>query len=158
MAHEFGIERDQARLFCESNVMRYRPLPVIAVRVGLGVSAYELGRTLLALRGLDADAEVSVHPDAAIDGIDVLLRQGGTEGIKVERESDDEFSGAGGQERLATNSPSRVRVWTGPAGSRHLRGHAASVRLGDAFELLRHLREQSVSITTHRFGSPVGID
>ena len=43
VAHEFGIERDQARLFCERNVMRYRPLPVIAVRVGLGASVYELG-------------------------------------------------------------------------------------------------------------------
>ena len=157
VAHEFGIERDQARLFCESNVMRYRPLPVIAVRVGLGASAYELGRTLLALRALDADAEVSVHPDAGIDGIDVLLRQGGTEGIKVERESDDEFPA-----RAAKSDWPRIRLLGSARGLDQLapaiyvdtRPACVSGRV----ELLRHLREQSVSITTHRFGSPVGID
>ena len=66
MTHEFGVERDEAGLFCERNVLRYRPAPDIEVRVGLGTSAYELARTLLALRALHADAEVSVHPDAEI--------------------------------------------------------------------------------------------
>ena len=91
VAHEFGIEHDQARLSCERNVLRYRTLPVIVVRVGLGASAYELGRTLLALRALRADAEVSVHPDSEIGGIDVILRQADTEGINLACESDDGF-------------------------------------------------------------------
>ncbi len=129
VTHEFGVERDEAGLFCERNVLRYRPAPAVKVRVGPGTRTYELARTLLALRALHADAEVSVHPDAEIGGIDVLFRQGDLEGIKVVRENDEEFRDKDGQERLPANSPSRIIAWAGCAGSRYLRRRAADVRL-----------------------------
>ena len=137
--------------------MRYRTLPVIVVRVGLGASAYELGRTLLALRALRADAEVSVHPDSEIGGIDVLLRQADIEGINLACEGDDGFlirAANGGWKRIRLLGSARGLDELAPAIYVDARPACVSGRV----ELLRYLREQSVSITTHRFGSPVGID
>jgi RHH-type proline utilization regulon transcriptional repressor/proline dehydrogenase/delta 1-pyrroline-5-carboxylate dehydrogenase len=155
--HEFGVERDEAGLFCERNVLRYRPAPDIEVRVGLGTSAYELARTLLALRALHADAEVSVHPDAEIGGIDVLFRQGDMDGINVERENDEDF-----RTRAAKSGCRRIRLLGSSRGLDELAPgiyvDARPTCVSGRVELLRYLREQSVSITAHRFGSRVGLD
>jgi RHH-type proline utilization regulon transcriptional repressor/proline dehydrogenase/delta 1-pyrroline-5-carboxylate dehydrogenase len=157
VAHEFGVERDEAGLFCERNVLRYRPYPAIAVRVGLDTSTYELARTLLALRALHSDAEVSVHPDAEIGGIDVLLRQSGVVGIKVVRESTDDF-----RARVAKGGGRRIRLLGSERGLDELAPaiyvDSRPVCVSGRVELLRYLREQSVSITAHRFGSSIGID
>ena len=157
MEHEFGVERDEARLFCERNVLRYIPFPVIAVRVGLGTNAYELARTLLALHALHAHAELSLDPDAEVGGIDALLRQGDIERINVVRENNGEF-----RTRTAEGDWPRVRLLGSARGLEELAPatyvDACPACISGRVELLRYLREQSVSITAHRFGSPVGID
>jgi RHH-type transcriptional regulator, proline utilization regulon repressor / proline dehydrogenase / delta 1-pyrroline-5-carboxylate dehydrogenase len=157
LAHEFGIERDEAGLFCERNVLLYRPIPVTAIRVGLDANAYALSRTLLALQALHSDAEVSVHPDADIAGIDEFLRRGGVEGISMVREPSDEF-----RIRMAEGGCRRIRL-LGSEPELHELAPAIYVDARPAcisgrVELLRYLREQSVSITTHRFGNPIGND
>jgi len=157
MAHEFGIERDEAGLFCERNVLRYLPLSVTTVRVGLGTSAYELARTLLALQALQCEAEVSVHPDADFAGIDVLVRRGGVEGVTVVSEPSDEF-----RARVAKEGCRRIRLLGSEAGLHELAPaiyvDARPVCVSGRVELLRYLREQSMSITAHRFGSLIGSD
>jgi RHH-type proline utilization regulon transcriptional repressor/proline dehydrogenase/delta 1-pyrroline-5-carboxylate dehydrogenase len=157
VAHEFGIERDEACLFCERNVLRYRAFPVTTVRVGLGASAYELARTLLAQQALQSDAEVSVHPDADIAGIDVLLHRGDVEGITMVGEPSDEFKA-----RMAGGGGRRIRLLGSEPGLHELAPaiyvDARPACVSGRVELLRYLREQSVSITTHRFGSPIAND
>jgi RHH-type proline utilization regulon transcriptional repressor/proline dehydrogenase/delta 1-pyrroline-5-carboxylate dehydrogenase len=154
---EFEVERDEAGLFCERNVLRYRPLPATTVRVGLGASVYELARTLLALQALHSEAEVSVHPDTDLAGIDALLRRGGVEGITVVSEPSDEF-----RAWVAKEGRRRVRLLGSEAGLVELAPaifvDARPACVSGRVELLRYLREQSVSITAHRFGSPIDID
>ena len=103
------------------------------------------------------DAELSVDPDAEVGGIDVLLRQGDMEGIDVVRESNDEF-----RTRAAKGDWQRVRLLGSTLGLEELAPatyvDARPACVSGRVELLRYLREQSVSITAHRFGSPVDID
>jgi RHH-type proline utilization regulon transcriptional repressor/proline dehydrogenase/delta 1-pyrroline-5-carboxylate dehydrogenase len=157
LAHEFGVERDETGLFCERNVRRYRPFPVIPIRVGPGSQPYELVRTLVAVRALGSAAEVSVDPVAEIAGIDVLLRQSGLEGINVVRESTDHF-----RIRVTNGGWRRIRLLGTPSGLDALAPavyvDARPACVSGRVELLRYLREQSVSVTAHRFGSPVGVD
>ena len=157
VAHEFGIERDEAGLFCERNVLRYRAFPVTTVRVGLGASAYELARTLLAQQALHSDVDVSVHPDADVAGIDVHLHRGAVEGFTMVREPSDVFKA-----RMAEGGGRRIRLLGSDPGLHELAPaiyvDARPACVSGRVELLRYLREQSVSITTHRFGSPIAND
>ncbi len=156
VAHEFGIERDEAGLFCERNVLRYRPYPAMTIRVGLGATAFELARALLALRALGSGADVSVHPDAQSGGIGALLRQGAAS-FTVMSEGSGEFMA-----RVTQRGLGRIRVLGSESGLGEL-GPAVHVdarptTISGRVELLRYVREQSVSVTEHRFGSPVRTD
>jgi RHH-type proline utilization regulon transcriptional repressor/proline dehydrogenase/delta 1-pyrroline-5-carboxylate dehydrogenase len=157
VAHEFGVESDEAGLFCERNLRRYRPIPVIPIRVGLRSEPYELVRTLVAVRALGSAAEMSVDPDSEIVGIDVLLGQAGLEGIHVVRESTDQF-----RTRVTNAGWRRIRLLGTASGLDALAPavyvDARPACVSGRVELLRFLREQSVSITAHRFGSLVGVD
>jgi RHH-type proline utilization regulon transcriptional repressor/proline dehydrogenase/delta 1-pyrroline-5-carboxylate dehydrogenase len=154
MTHQFGIERDEAGLFCERNVLRYRVFPDMVIRVGLGATTYELARALLALCALGASAEVSVDPGAETAGMKALLRHGGADGIRVLREVPDEF-----RARAARRGCGRIRLLGSEGGLDELAPtvyvDARPTVVSGRVELLRYLREQSVSITLHRFGSPV---
>ncbi len=154
VAHEFGIERDEARLFCERNVLRYRPVPVMVVRVGRGATLYELARTLLARHALGSVGEVSVNPEAEIVGADVPLRLLDAGGVHAVRERPEDFKA-----RMARAGGGRIRLLGSEEGLRDLApGVSVDARptvVSGRVELLRYLREQSVSITMHRFGSPV---
>jgi RHH-type proline utilization regulon transcriptional repressor/proline dehydrogenase/delta 1-pyrroline-5-carboxylate dehydrogenase len=157
MAHEFGIEHDEAGLFCERNVLRYRALPDLVVRIGLGATVLEWARALLALRALGSAAAVSVHPDAEIAGMDVLFREVGPPGADVVRESPAEFKA-----RMASRGVGRVRLLGSEDGLSELSPavhvDARPTVVSGRVELLRYLREQTVSTTEHRFGSPVSND
>jgi RHH-type proline utilization regulon transcriptional repressor/proline dehydrogenase/delta 1-pyrroline-5-carboxylate dehydrogenase len=151
MAAEFGPGQDEAALFCEANVLRYRPLPSVIVRVATGPGASPLGlaRVLLAsvAAGVASGLTVSVHPGARA-GTSPLP------GIPVVTESADELA-----LRLAGLPGTRVRLLGDEAGLRVLEPpvHVDArppVLLGRV-ELLRYLREQTVSRTLHRFGSVV---
>jgi RHH-type proline utilization regulon transcriptional repressor/proline dehydrogenase/delta 1-pyrroline-5-carboxylate dehydrogenase len=155
VAHEFGIERDEAQLFCERNVLRYRPVPSMVVRVGQGAASYELARTLLALHALGSVAQVSVNPEAEIVGAGVPFRLVDASGVHAMSESPEAFKA-----RMALAGGGRIRLLGSEEGLSDLAPDvyvdARPVVVSGRVELLRYLREQSVSATMHRFGSPVG--
>ncbi len=139
---EFGREKDVSGLGVERNVFRYRPAPV---HVRAGDDLVSTARVLLAARRAGADVTVS-SPVALPDGL--------APGHAVE---DDEAWLA----RMATERPSRVRLLTptGAALSRAVEGdpdvavHDGEVTWSGRVEMLPFLREQAVTITTHRFGN-----
>ncbi|MEZ5409950.1 MAG: bifunctional proline dehydrogenase/L-glutamate gamma-semialdehyde dehydrogenase [Acidimicrobiales bacterium] len=132
---EYSVARDWAGLWCESNLFRYRPLPVVAIRVGPGSSSLAVTRVLRA---------------AEVCGVPTLVS-------RAETESDDAFLG-----RLGLQGVTRVRA-LGEVSETLRRGAAArGVHLADDpvtadgyLELRHYVREQAVSRTTHRFGTVI---
>ena len=140
---EFGLTKDVSRLTAERNLLRYRPVPVVARVEG---SRRDVLRLVLAAVRSGAPLVVST---------DVRMTATGAE---IHVEDHDAWL-----ERLDRTRPARVRL------VRSSRVEAARFVEGDpdvAFiegpvlpsgrvELLTFLHEQSISITHHRFGNPV---
>jgi RHH-type proline utilization regulon transcriptional repressor/proline dehydrogenase/delta 1-pyrroline-5-carboxylate dehydrogenase len=139
-------------LFCESNVLRYRPLPGLTIRVAPGARPFDVSRSLLGALAAGAAPSVSLHPDA--DEVGRRIRLEGLAGVSVVVESSAALTARLGRQEVA-----RVRL----VGSEHgLSGlepriHVDARRpvLSGRVELLRYLREQTVSRTLHRFGNVV---
>ncbi|UJP39149.1 bifunctional proline dehydrogenase/L-glutamate gamma-semialdehyde dehydrogenase [Cellulomonas palmilytica] len=147
--------RDVTGLTCESNVLRYRPVPEpVLVRLAAAGSVADLARVVAAAAAAGTDVVVSTAlplPDA----LAVALTDAAS---ALVTEDDAAWSArvadlAGGRVRLlgaaagtlaeATRGRPDVAVWDHPA--------TESGRV----ELAPFLREQSVTTTTHRFGTPV---
>ncbi|MEM8745767.1 MAG: bifunctional proline dehydrogenase/L-glutamate gamma-semialdehyde dehydrogenase [Actinomycetota bacterium] len=133
---EFGRDHDPTGLFCESNVLRYRPLPSIAVRVDRDVPDVVRRRVAAAAERCGVPVAWSTADD----------------------ETQAEFA-----DRLGSLDVERVRI-LGTVGS-DLRqasiDHDVHLADGDVTadgrrELLHFLREQAVSRTLHRYGNVVG--
>ncbi|HWJ84827.1 MAG TPA: aldehyde dehydrogenase family protein, partial [Cellulomonas sp.] len=132
-AQVLGVEHDPSGLRAEANVLRYRPVPELVLRVRDGAAAREVAR---------------VQHAAQVAGVPVV----------VSRDEDDETFAA----RVARGDVSgRVRVVGGPdAGLRAAAaGRVGEVTVLDGpvlasaeRELLTVVREQAVSRTLHRFG------
>ena len=127
-------------LRAESNVLRYRPLPAVTVRVGGDALAVEVDRVLAAAGRVGTAVTMS----------------------RADREDDAAFAG-----RVAAGQVTgRVRVVGSAPGLRTAAaGRAGSVTILDqpvlasgSRELLTMLREQAVSRTVHRFGHVPGAD
>ena len=136
---EFGAEHDPAGLFCETNRFGYRPLGRIAVRDETGGAAGSAGGGI-ALRRFVAAAQRC--------GCEAVVSSAADE-------SPEDFA-----QRLAGIDAERVRV----IGETHPAIRAAAGELGihvaDApvvrhgrIEMLHCLREQTVSVTAHRYGN-----
>ena len=130
---EFGVEHDPTGLFCESNILRYRPLPRMALRAEADAAPRDVERVRAAARRCN-----------------VAL---------IESRAADETAAAFAA-RLGALAIQRVRV-VGTC-SRELRaaGNDAGVHIADdpvtaegRVELLHYLREQAVTRTTHRYGN-----
>ena len=130
---EFGLEHDPTGLFCESNVLRYRPLARVALRAEADAAPRDIERVR-----------------AAADRCGVAL----VESLAAD-ETSAEFAA-----RLGSLKVDRVRV-VGTS-SQELRAVAneAGIHIADApvtaegrIELLHYLREQAISRTTHRYGN-----
>ena len=148
MAAEFGPEHDGAALFCESNVLRYRPLPSVIVRVAMRPPASRFGLARVMLAAVAAgvtELTLSVHPEAR-GSIPQL------QGILVVAEPENEVVA-----RLEGTREARVRLLGDEPGLAALEPavhvDARPPLLLGRIELLRYLREQTVSRTLHRFGS-----
>ena len=131
-------------------MLRYRPLPSVIVRVATGPAAspFALARVVLAavaagVTGLTLSAQPGARGSSPqLSGIPVVV------------ESENEVV-----TRLAEARESRVRLLGDEPGLTALEPAVhvdarAPVLLG-RIELLRYLREQTVSRTLHRFGSVV---
>lgn len=148
---EFGVARDVTGLEAEKNVLRYRPVPV-TVRA-------EDGHTASLLRvvgaGVRAGSEVTVSTPGPLDTpvVDALRAHG----ITCRVDDADAW-----RKVLRGNAPARVRLLGGSreafAGASDGRAdialYARPVVEAGRVELLTFLREQAISVTAHRFGSP----
>ena len=135
---EFSKEHDPTELFCESNVLRYRPLQRVVIRYGHGATTEELARVKLAAARCGVTYDVS----------------------RLSDESDEVFAAG-----LAGLDVERVRVIGQISDIIQLAANEAGVYLADQavtangrLEMLNYLREQAISRTLHRFGNLVGVD
>ncbi len=158
---EFGRGSDPTALGVERNVFRYRPAEVV-VRLDDGAPIGDLARVLAA--GVRARAKLLIStatplPSGLLPFIDDDTPLGGSPlgilGVKVE--SDVAF-----RVRAAKGLPARIRLVGSDAaslaaaldGSVDTAVWAGPVTTAGRIEMLPFLREQSVSITAHRFGNP----
>ncbi|MEI3848833.1 MULTISPECIES: proline dehydrogenase family protein [Microbacterium] len=166
---EFGRVRDVSRLGVERNLFRYRPVPV-AVRATGDAEWRELLR--VALAGIRTGAEVTLSTPVGLPaGVRRVL---GDQGFVVFVESDDEWIQRIARRGTAERDPESPRVadrvrLVGPTvavaglhrrlaeavdGDPDLAIHSGEVTTAGRIELLPFLREQSISITAHRYGNP----
>ena len=133
-AQDLGVEHDPSGLRAESNVLRYRPVPHLTVRVGAGAREVEVERVLAAARLVGTPVTVSRFGVDDDDAFAARVREGRVEGrIRVVGKVE-------GLRAAASRRVGRVTVLDGPV--------LASARR----ELLTVLRAQSISRTRHRFG------
>jgi RHH-type proline utilization regulon transcriptional repressor/proline dehydrogenase/delta 1-pyrroline-5-carboxylate dehydrogenase len=149
-ADEFGTSRDVSQLGVERNVFRYRPAAV-TVRLGEEGQLAELVRVLAA--AALARAPLAISSAAPLRMARVMSALGWTATV----ESDAAFAA-----RVARELPERVRLVGGDAaalataigGTPDVAVYGGPVTAAGRVELLAFLREQAVSITAHRFGTP----
>ena len=130
---EFGVEHDPSGLFCESNVLRYRPMPRMALRAEADATPRDIARVRAAARRCNVPL---IDSHAA-------------------HETGAEFAA-----RLSSLGVQRVRVLGSCTHDLRAAANEAGVHIADdpvtaegRVELLHYLREQSVSCTTHRYGN-----
>ena len=153
-AHEwgewFGRSTDIGGLERERNVLRYRPAPT-QVRGCADAKPVDVAR-VIAVGLLAAGHEMSVSLDPSLDeGLGRALR---SVGVAATTASDDDWyaSLGAGRVRLVGGDPSRAADEAD--GDPDLAVWANEVTSAPQIELLPFLREQSVSVTAHRFGNP----
>lgn len=128
----FSKEHDPTRLTCESNVLRYRPVDLVIVRL----SSRESPEAML------------LRQAARITGTPVEIST-------PDRESDEQLAA-----RLATSTGEiRLRALIDVSDTVRRACHAAGVTIDDAgltgvgrLDLIHFLKEQSISTTQHRYG------
>jgi RHH-type proline utilization regulon transcriptional repressor/proline dehydrogenase/delta 1-pyrroline-5-carboxylate dehydrogenase len=152
-AEEFGTARDVSGLDSEQNVLRYAPVPV-TVRFE-DAAEVALVRTVAA--GIRVGAEVTVSTSLDLSPAVRAWLEGGGVAAHVEdaaswRRRASALVSRGGRVRLLGGSAQEFAEVTEGSPAVALYGGAA-VTAG-RIEMLPYLREQAVSITAHRFGTP----
>jgi RHH-type transcriptional regulator, proline utilization regulon repressor / proline dehydrogenase / delta 1-pyrroline-5-carboxylate dehydrogenase len=150
---ELAIEHDPSALRAESNVFRYRPLPRgVLLRLGPGATAAGAARVLLAAKRCGVTVTASVAPDherigavldaarvtAVVEDDTALTARAGDIASAVDRIR---LLGA------ITTAARRALVLDG------LYVDDRDVVANGRIELVRHVREQAVSRTRHRYGT-----
>ncbi|TDL06521.1 aldehyde dehydrogenase family protein [Mycolicibacterium obuense] len=151
---EFAVARDVSGLAAEKNVLRYRPVPV-TVRAEDGSTA-ELLRVVAA--GVLARSHVTVSTPAPLPPATAGLLH--AHGVACRVEDTEAW-----RNTLRGNAPARVRLLGGTRqdfaaasdGRVDVALYAQPVVEAGRIEMLTFLREQSVSVTAHRFGSPTAL-
>lgn len=151
-ADEFGVVRDVTGLTAERNAFRYLPVPV-TVRAEPPADAAEVAR--VALAGLRAGSEVTVSLARGFAPAELAALRDAGVGVRVE--DADAF-----HRSLSDRRDLRIRLLGGNAaelltaigGRPDVAVFDGPVTESGRIELLPFLREQAVSITAHRFGTP----
>ncbi|MFI7580013.1 bifunctional proline dehydrogenase/L-glutamate gamma-semialdehyde dehydrogenase [Kocuria kalidii] len=151
-AEEFGVAKDVTGLSAERNVFRYLPLPV-TVRLSEGEPLAGLLRVVAA--GLRAGSALSVSSARELPAPVRSVLAG--RGVPVRVEDDAAWlAGApalgGGRVRLIGGDRAGFIAATGSRPDVAVYAHP--VTGAGRVEMLPFLREQAVSITAHRFGTP----
>ena len=142
----YSRSHDPSGLFCEQNVLRYRPRPDVVVRVGPDADAAEVNRTLRAARA------ASTQPRVSAPSRDMLPAGAGTV------EDDETFCArltemTFGRVRHVGRAPTEVRV---AAAAAEVDVIDEPVVTSGRLEMRWYLREQAISRTLHRFGNLLG--
>jgi len=154
---EYGQSRDVSGLEVERNIFRYRPVPV-AIRLSERASLGDLVRVIAA--AARAGSSITVSSAVPLPARLVELLDPGTSaldvgGITVE-------SDAAWLARVPRLAENRIRLIGGSArvladalgGDPDVAVYSGEVTTSGRIELLPFLREQSISVTAHRFGNP----
>ncbi len=150
---EFGVVRDATGLDSEQNALRYQAVPV-TVRFE-GARDVELVRVVAA--GLRARARVTVSAAAQLSTPvrTWLIAQGvavAVEGETAWTARAGRLAEQGGRVRLIGGDAADLAARTG--GSPAVALYTGAVVAAGRVEMLPFLREQAVSISAHRFGTP----
>lgn len=155
-ATEFGRDHDESGLVSESNVFRYRPLPLLVLRCEPGTRGVELGRLLLAAElastqvriSMTAEVDEQLDERLAATGIGRQLRDLLAPQIETRQQFLAGLAGLplGARVRVLGTHGGLLDEISGPFVS------AAPVLATGRRELLGVVREQSVSRTMHRYG------
>ncbi|KAB1660254.1 aldehyde dehydrogenase family protein [Pseudoclavibacter chungangensis] len=151
---EFGADRDVQGLLAERNVFRYRAAAGdVLVRLAEGARVAELVRVVAA--GLRAGARLRVSSATELpSALKAAISSGG---VPVTVEDDAAFERtavAFGNGRIRLVGGDRVALAEAVGGRPDLAIYANEVTESGRIELLPFLREQAVSVTAHRFGTP----
>jgi len=145
---QYSVDHDPSALFCESNVLRYRPVPKMILRLAHDAEPSDASRAIRAARLANAGTLISADPSATppsdlVPSADTTI------------ESAEEF-----RARLAEFKWGRVRIVGRATAELRMAAQEAEVTVIDEavtpsgrLELRHYLREQSVSRTLHRFGN-----
>jgi RHH-type proline utilization regulon transcriptional repressor/proline dehydrogenase/delta 1-pyrroline-5-carboxylate dehydrogenase len=149
---EFGQAKDVSALTAERNVFRYLPAPVVVRFAEDGDVA-----SLLRVVGAGKVAGSAVAVSSATDLPDVVVAAFDSLDISLAVQAEDAWleavsSGGSARVRLVGGSASDLATSTG--GRPNVAVYGQPVTEAGRIELLPFLREQSVSITAHRFGTP----
>ncbi|MGO1316347.1 MAG: proline dehydrogenase family protein, partial [Cellulomonadaceae bacterium] len=147
-----GVPSDESGLWAERNVLRHLPVPTL-VRLSAGGSVAELVRVVAAAITAGAVGQVSTATELP-GAVAAALRAAG---FTLAVHDDGAFARS-----LAAGGPARVRVigaapgalGTALGGRPDVTVHDRAVTEAGRLEVLVFLREQAVSVTAHRFGTP----
>jgi RHH-type proline utilization regulon transcriptional repressor/proline dehydrogenase/delta 1-pyrroline-5-carboxylate dehydrogenase len=131
----YGVGHDPAALFCESNLLRYRPRARVALRIGPGADEAAVARVRHAAATCGVPLVESDHATEPDGDLAARLGSLGVERVRVVGEVGDEVRRAA--------AAGRIHVDDDP------------VTADGGVELRRYLREQVVTRTLHRFGNLV---
>ncbi|MDX2376456.1 bifunctional proline dehydrogenase/L-glutamate gamma-semialdehyde dehydrogenase [Microbacterium sp. LRZ72] len=165
---EFGQVRDVTGLGVERNLFRYRPVPV-AVRASGDAPWPAVLRVVLAgvrsrssfslstpvglpapVRRALAELDVPVQVESEAEWLERMSRPGGASSARADEPRPPRVRLVGGGESVRAL---RRALADAVNGDPDLTIHAGEVTTAGRIELLTFLREQSISITAHRFGT-----
>ena len=164
---QYGAARDVTGLACERNVLRYRPTTVV-VRAGSGTHLADLVRVMAAGVRASGFVSLSVAAELPVGLADALVAAGvevnvEAPGVWNARLTDLAASGALGLRVriLGPRGQTAESRWCEASrligGSPDVRLYTGAVTTCPHTELLPFLREQAVSVTAHRFGTPLDL-
>lgn len=158
-AELFDREIDEASLFCESNALRYRPLPGLIIRAAPGAKLPDLSRTLLAATTVGATFVLSAPSHTGPMELGAGMVRMLADRISCEFLLEDTAELTSRLQGLDESAVARVRLIGEEPDLHALEPRVfvdarPPVLLGRV-ELLRYLREQTLSWTLHRFGNVV---
>ncbi|WGH83580.1 proline dehydrogenase family protein [Auritidibacter ignavus] len=157
---EFGVAQDPTGLSSEANIFRYRRADVV-LRLAPGATSHDVIRVLLAAATAEVTPVMSYHPDAdqrAVKALKTLAKQFN---VKPAKETDTEFAkklacgeydfGVGTRVRHLGEIASKVREKVADRPVVALLDDP--VTHSGRVELRYWVKEQSISMTLHRFGN-----
>ncbi|WP_336652241.1 MULTISPECIES: bifunctional proline dehydrogenase/L-glutamate gamma-semialdehyde dehydrogenase [unclassified Leucobacter] len=161
---EFGIARDASQLGVERNVLRYLPVNV-TVRLAADAPLYHSVRTIAA--GIAAGAAPVVSTPVALPqpviaalagaGVELCFEDADAWRDRVRNLAAGDGPHTGARIRVVAGDSLEqevAEVFRAAAGSPDIAVYGGEVVSAGRVEMLPHLREQAVSITAHRFGTP----